>query len=110
METEADQLMCRERGRSEEARLSRNGLTWVVCLPPPGGGHGDDQAWVAAKGHVLVHGPDAAMEICVDVCGACYHRKLRRCPSSGLLPRDMLAFEGHLATGAILIWVTYDAR
>lgn len=37
METEADQLMCRERGRSEEARLSRNGLTWVVCLPPPGG-------------------------------------------------------------------------
>lgn len=72
-------------------------------------GQGDVRARVAAKGHVLVHGPDAAMEICVDVYGSCYHRRLRRCPSSGLASRDMMAFEDHPATGAMTIWVIYNA-
>lgn len=95
--------MCWERGRSEEARLLRNGLTWVACL--------SSGAMVMFEPRLLPRALSwsMAMEIYVDVCGSCYHRRPRRCPSSGRLSRDMLALEGHPATGAMPIWVTYNA-
>lgn len=41
---------------------------------------------------------------------SCYHRRLSRCPGAGLPPGDMLALKCHSDTGAMPIYVTYDAN
>lgn len=69
-EREAGGFIAVERRRDEDAKLVRNRLMWVACLPLS---HGDIRAQTAAEGHVCVHSPTAA-RVCVSVCGSYYHR------------------------------------
>lgn len=56
-----------ERGGSVESKVGGAMLIWEVCLPS-----GEVQSWAAAKGHLWILGPAAAV-VCADVPGSCYH-------------------------------------
>lgn len=58
-----------EGGGSVELKVGGAMLMWEVCLPS-----GEVRSWAAAKGHLWIHGPAAAV-VCADVPSS-WHRLL----------------------------------
>lgn len=90
-----------DRGRTEEMKMVRNRLMWVVCLPTiarvisgPG-----MLARSIAESVVLLH----VARVCVDIYDPCCHQRPLRCPGSGspLVARSVS--DGLATTGAMLI-------
>lgn len=85
-ERETEQFMCwgeRQfwRGKSGEEQAEVHALS---CLPAQG--HSDIWASTVSKGHYLVLDPEAAIGVCVDICGYCYHQGPCGHLESGPLP------------------------
>lgn len=82
------------------------GHTWVGCAATCG--HGDVWARATVMAHIWVCDPTTG-KVCDAVHSPCYHWTSWGCLGSGVAPVGVFVSWGHVATGAILVWVACAA-